>query len=169
MIPLYLTLSGFLSYREPVNIDFTAFNLACIVGPNGSGKSSLLDSITWALFGQARKRDDSLINNQSERAEVSFVFYYEKNIYHVRRIKPRNKTATLDFEILQQRDLPPSKFQWRDALPWKPLTGTTLRATENHIRDTLRLDYDTFINASFFLQGKADQFTKQRPGSANAS
>ena len=26
------------------------------------------------------------------------------------------------------------------------------------------MDYETFINASFFLQGKADQFTQQRPG-----
>ena len=25
----------------------------------------------------------------------------------------------------------------------------------------LRLDYDTFVNAAFFLQGKADQFTQQ--------
>lgn len=57
MIPLKLALSGFLSYQEAVEIDFTAFDLACISGPNGAGKSSLLDAITWALFGQARRRD----------------------------------------------------------------------------------------------------------------
>ena len=62
MIPIRLSISGFLSYREPVEIDFTTFDLACIAGPNGAGKSSLLDAITWALFGQARKRDDSVIN-----------------------------------------------------------------------------------------------------------
>ena len=46
---------------------------------------------------------------------------------------------------------------------WKPLTEATLRATEERIVKTLRLDYETFINASFFLQGKADQFAQQRP------
>ncbi len=38
-----------------------------------------------------------------------------------------------------------------------------MRATEALINDILRLDYETFVNASFFLQGKADQFTQQRP------
>ena len=164
MIPIHLTLSGFLSYREPVEIDFTTFDLACIVGPNGSGKSSLLDAITWVLFGQARKRDDSLINNKSDTAEVSLVFEYENNIYRVLRSKTRDKTAVLDFYILQQVGIPVSNFELLNDLPWKPLTEHTLRTTEARIRDTLRLDYETFINASFFLQGKADQFTKQRPG-----
>ncbi|MEN6523994.1 MAG: AAA family ATPase, partial [Anaerolineaceae bacterium] len=61
MIPITLKLAGFLSYAEPVEIDFTNFDLACISGQNGAGKSSLLDAITWALFGIARKRDDSII------------------------------------------------------------------------------------------------------------
>ncbi len=47
---------------------------------------------------------------------------------------------------------------------WKPLTEHTLRDTQAQIENTLRLDYETFINAAFFLQGKADQFTQQRPG-----
>ncbi|HLA96991.1 MAG TPA: SMC family ATPase, partial [Anaerolineales bacterium] len=32
------------------------------------------------------------------------------------------------------------------------------------LQQFLRLDYETFVNASFFLQGKADLFTQQRPG-----
>ena len=50
MIPLHLTLSGFLSYRDQVELDFSGFDLACIAGSNGAGKSSLLDAITWSLF-----------------------------------------------------------------------------------------------------------------------
>ena len=92
MIPILLKLSGFLSYRDPVEIDFTSFDLACISGANGAGKSSLLDAITWALFGQARKRDDTLVNLQSTVAEVSLEFAYEGNTYRVlvpaRRARP---------------------------------------------------------------------------------
>ncbi len=152
MIPIKLSLAGFLSYREPVEIDFTGIDLACISGPNGAGKSSLLDGITWALFGQARKRDDAVVNIQSQSAKVTFTFSYEGNVYSIQRVKPKEKTTLLEFHIKTGED------------SWKPLTERTMRATEDRIRETLRLDYETFVNASFFLQGKADQFTQQPPG-----
>ncbi|MEJ2709332.1 MAG: SMC family ATPase [Anaerolineales bacterium] len=167
MIPLHLSISGFLSYRQPVEIDFTGFELACIAGANGAGKSSLLDAITWSLFGQARKRDDSLINTQSEAAEVSLTFAYEGNVYRVQRTKPRDKTTLLEFHILQCKDGGASAmetFLTAQHLNWKPLTERILRETEARIQQTLRLDYETFVNAAFFLQGNADQFTQQRPG-----
>jgi exonuclease SbcC len=170
MIPIHLSISGFLSYRDPVDLDFTTFDLACIAGANGAGKSSLLDAITWALFGQARKRDDSIINNQSEAAEVSLIFEYEGNFYRVQRTKPRAKTTLLEFQILQDEhrmmdEESPLSFAIRSSSgTWKPLTERSLRETEARIRETLRLDYETFVNASFFLQGKADLFTQQRPG-----
>jgi exonuclease SbcC len=153
MIPKKLVLSGFLSYRDPVELDFTQFELACISGPNGAGKSSLLDAITFALFGQARSRGESLINAHREvkGAEVSLTFGYESNTYRVQRIMPRDKSTILEFHILTSDN------------KWKALTERTLRETEARIQETLRLDYETFVNASFFLQGKADQFTQQRP------
>jgi exonuclease SbcC len=167
MIPISLTLSGFLSYRDPVEIDFTSFELACIAGPNGAGKSSILDAITWTLFGQARKRDDSLINNYASGAQAELVFFYENNFYRVQRTKPRDKTTMLEFHILQKESLNVDHPVVSAHLPngaWKALTERTMRETERLIQDTLRLDYETFVNAAFFLQGKADQFTQQRPG-----
>jgi DNA repair protein SbcC/Rad50 len=169
MIPLRLSLSGFLSYRDLAELDFTGFELACIAGANGAGKSSLLDAITWALFGQARKRDDSLINAQSSAAEVSLVFAYEGNIYRVQRTLPRGKTTQLELQIFQSDSSSTSadaegRLRWPAAGNWKPLTGSTLRETQERIESTLRMNYETFGNASFFLQGKADQFTQQRPG-----
>jgi len=159
MIPINLTISGFLSYRDPVSIDFTSFDLACIAGHNGAGKSSILDAITWVLFGQARKRDDSIINLQSDTAEVSFIFLYENNRYRVIRTNPRGKTAALEFQIATARDPATQSDNG-----WKTLSERTLRGTQARIEESLRLDYETFINAAFFLQGKADQFTQQRPG-----
>ncbi len=151
MIPIKLTLSGFLSYRDPTEIDFTRFDLACISGANGAGKSSLLDAITFALFGQARKLDDALINAQSQSADVSLTFSYESNVYRVQRIKPREKATLLEFQIQSGDNR------------WKAMTERSLRETQARIHETLRMDYETFTNASFFLQGKADQFTQQKP------
>ena len=53
MIPVRLKIQGFLSYREAVEIDLRPLRIACITGENGAGKSSLLDAMTWALFGEA--------------------------------------------------------------------------------------------------------------------
>jgi exonuclease SbcC len=161
MIPLYLKLSGFLSYVDPVELDFGGFDLACISGSNGAGKSSLLDAMTWALFGQARKRDEAVINLQSKAAEVAFTFTYESNVYRVIRSLARGKSALLEFQIAetgnQKSSISNQQFSWR------PLTERTQRDTQARIEQVLRLDYDTFVNVSFFLQGRADQFAQQPP------
>ncbi len=161
MIPLHLKLSGFLSYRETVELDFRGFDLACISGSNGAGKSSLLDAMTWALFGQARKRDEAVINLQSKAAEVAFTFAYETNVYRVIRSLARGKTTLLEFQIAKDGNLK-SPIENQQFL-WRALTERTLRDTQARIEQILRLDYETFINVSFFLQGRADQFAQQPP------
>lgn len=42
MIPVSLRVEGFLSYQQPVEIDFTSFDLACISVQNGAGAFSTL-------------------------------------------------------------------------------------------------------------------------------
>ena len=152
MIPVKLTISGFLSYKETAEIDFTGLHVACITGRNGAGKSTMLDAMTWALFGEARKSDDSIINNQAENktAKVDFEFLYENTAYRVCRSKKAGKPTTAAFYI-----------QAEDGKSWKTLSEKKVIETNKRICDTLHMDYKTFINASFFLQGKADQFTGQ--------
>ena len=96
MIPVKLTLSGFLSYREEAHIDFTQLEVACISGANGAGKSSLFDAITWALFGRARRNDDAVINDGSQVCRVMLEFEYEGSLYRIERIKEREKTGGLN-------------------------------------------------------------------------
>src|SRR6266498_1698839 len=150
MIPVHLRISGFLSYRDAVELDFTTFDLACISGANGAGKSSLLDAITWSLFGEARGKSSDVINLSPDvkAAEVVLTFKHEVNTYRIQRTLPRNKNTLLEFQVLNHDE-------------WKPLTEKTTRETQTRIEQTLRLDFETFVNASFFLQGKADQFTQQ--------
>ncbi|GAB4470129.1 MAG: hypothetical protein Kow0088_02670 [Anaerolineales bacterium] len=166
MIPLLLSLRGFLSYQQLTEIDFTAIDVACISGANGAGKSSIFDAITWALFGIARKSDDSLIHTHPDvkAAEVSLIFAYENNLYRVQRTRPKNATTRLEFQVARPETIPdPFDRDRLEQVEWRSLTERTLRDTQVQIRNILRLDYDTFINASFFLQGKADQFTTQTP------
>ncbi len=159
MIPISLRISGFTSYneRQPAEINLNDLELACISGPNGAGKSSLLDAITYALYGKARKADDSIINTASKRAEVSLDFTYEGQVYRVIRALQRGKSTQLDFYIQTQQADADSPAKWRT------LTKHSVKETDREIESTLRLDYDSFVNASFFLQGKADSFATQRP------
>jgi exonuclease SbcC len=153
MIPLRLSIKEFLSYQQEAELDFTSFDLACISGANGAGKSAILDAITWALFGRARKKeDDALINSSSQTAEITFEFVYEQDHYRILRSKTRNKTSVLELQLLNQQN------------EWVNLSEHSLRETEKRIEQTLRMDYDTFINTCFFLQGKADQFAQQPAG-----
>ena len=103
-----------------------------------------------------RKHDESVINLNSSQAAVSLIFRYEGNDYKVTRTNPRGNTSQLDLYI---RDDSKGKISWNT------LTERTLRETDQKIVEILRLDYESFVNASFFLQGEADQFTQQTPAS----
>ena len=57
MRPIHLTVEGLRSFRSPaVPIDFTGRDHLAIVGDTGAGKSSILEAITYALYGKRRSR-----------------------------------------------------------------------------------------------------------------
>ncbi len=131
-------------------------HLACITGLNGAGKSSLLDAITWGLFGQSRsKSDDDIVNRlavvKGEAAEVRFTFILEGVTYRVVRRKEAGKTMNLEFQVAT------------DEGKWKSLSEGRLRETQGVIESVLNMNFDTFVNSSFLLQGKADEFTTKTP------
>lgn len=159
MIPLQLTLRNFLSYREGTELDLSGIHLACISGLNGAGKSSILDAITWALFGKSRvKSDDDLVNRiaaaNGAAAEVDFVFELEGAIYRVIRRKAAGKTTELEFQ---------ARAKGVDGERWQALTEAKLKETQAALEKLLRMNYDVFTNASFLLQGQADEFTTKTP------
>ena len=156
MIPHTLSLTNFLSYRDTAELDLRGVHLACISGLNGAGKSSILDGITWALFGKSRTAsDDNVINRiaagNGKAAEVSFVFDLEGAVYRVIRRKALGKTLQLELQVRAEAD----DGQTR----WRTLTESGVRETQQAIEGLLRMKYDVFTNASFLLQGKADEFT----------
>ena len=92
MIPIKLQLKNFLSYgSELQSIDFGSYNLICLSGKNGHGKSALLDAITWAIWGQARKAsgasraDLGLIRLGQSQMSVIFDFVFNTQHYRIRR------------------------------------------------------------------------------------
>lgn len=127
MIPIKLSLSGFLCYRDLVEINFKNNNMVI--------ENSLLYAIVWALFGKVSKQQNPLIHPDVKAAEVTFQFQHEGITYRVQRTLPRGKTMLLEFHIL----LPLYKG-------WKSLTERTVRDTQAILDKTLRMDYKSFIN-----------------------
>ncbi|MFO7661228.1 MAG: SMC family ATPase [Chloroflexota bacterium] len=158
MIPHQLTLTNFLSYRDTVILDLHDIHLACISGLNGAGKSTILDGITWALFGHSRsKSDDDIVNRSAagngHAAEVQFVFELEGSIYRVIRRKQARKVSELELQMRSSEE----------ALGWRTITEAKQRETQAALNQLLRMNYEIFINASFLLQGEADEFTTKTP------
>ena len=147
-----------MSYREEVpELDFTGMTVAALSGRNGHGKSALLDSITWALWGRCRVRSaDDLVSLGAEETRVELTFSASNETYRVIRshIKSggRRKTGVTDLQLqIEQTD------------HFIPITEDSVRNTQAKIISVLSMDYDTFINSAFLLQGHSDEFTNKTP------
>ena len=90
MRPIVLEMDGFASFREPARIDFTDAEFFALVGPTGSGKSTVIDAMTFALYGSVprwgRKGMVSLaLAPTTTRGTVKLVFEVEGQRYVVAR------------------------------------------------------------------------------------
>ncbi|MFK7847402.1 MAG: SbcC/MukB-like Walker B domain-containing protein [Rhodothermales bacterium] len=164
MVPVELSLSNFLSYgAEPQTLDFSQFHVACLSGKNGQGKSALLDAITWVLWGEARKSsgghkpDDELLRIGARRMKVELVFDVESVRYRVMRAYSRSATGKTSKAEMELQVLDTGTDEGR------PLTQSSIRESQNFLNEILGLDYHTFINSAFLLQGRSDEFTKKKP------
>ncbi len=165
MIPTTLTIQNFMCYRadsggEPMGLNLDGLHVVCLSGENGAGKSALLDAITWALWGEARTPDDDLIAQGESEMLVELAFQLGDQHYRVARRRQRGKSGPRGGVSSGKTFL---DLQVQDAAGWKPIAEATVRETQQRIDGLLRMSYQTFINASFLLQGRADEFTARTP------
>lgn len=165
MIPVKLNLRNFLSYRENVpSLDFTGVHVACLCGDNGHGKSALLDAITWCLWGKARGQvQDDLVSYGADEARVELDFLARDSCYRAvrsrRRGGGRRRQGSGDLQLLALGE---------GGTTPQVISGNTVRETQARIEHLVGMDYDTFINSAFLLQGRADEFTNKSPAERKA-
>lgn len=161
MIPQKLTLKNFLCYRGDVpTLDLEGITVACLCGENGHGKSALLDAITYALWGDARgtrrrgRTQDELVHHGENEMLVDLEFDVQGTRYRVvRRHRRRQRgSGASDLQLMV-----------RSGDGFRPITADSINQTQRHIEELVGLDYDTFINSAFLLQGRADEFTNKTP------
>jgi exonuclease SbcC len=155
MIPVELELHNFLAYRDPPVLILDGIHVACLAGENGAGKSSILDAITWSLWGKARSNSpDDLIHQGETEMRVALSFLQGDERFRVIRQRKSGKRGSSVLELQV----------WDSSVEsWRGLSDATIRDTQAKIDELLGLDYETFVNSAFLLQGRADAFTTKTP------
>ena len=165
----WLRITGIGPFAGAHTVDFSAFEdsgLFLLDGPTGAGKSTLIDAITFALYGDvARTKDaskDRLRSNHisdSDPSEADLVFEVATGIYRVTRTpaytpagkkSQRNSKSTLT-RVVEDPDAPDG---WRTVEP----IASGPRDVGYEIPRIVGLDKDQFLQTIVLPQGKFSQF-----------
>lgn len=154
MRPLKLRMKGFAAFRDDTEVDFSGVELAALVGPTGSGKSTIIDGITFALFGAVARYDDNravapAVNQLSAEARVELDFEVDGERHTAVRVVRRTPGGATTKEARLERggDI---------------LAG---RASEmgEAVEKVLGLDFDRFTKTVVLPQGRFAQFLHDQP------
>lgn len=153
MRPLELLLSGFTSFRGEQRLSFEELDLFAITGPTGAGKSSLLDAMTFALYGhtlRVGKQDAELVSQGATEMKVQLTFQVRGEAYRITRTW-RFRPSTPDVKVLFEKRLEDGRFE---------ILETKDRAVQKAVETILGMDFDTFTRVILLPQGKFDEFLK---------
>lgn len=156
MIPIRLTIEGLYSYQKRQTIDFerlTQAHLFGIFGQVGSGKSSVLEAISFAIYGETERlntrdsRGYNMMNLKSDNLLVEFVF--ESGISHRRYLATatarRNSKRFEDVGTIERKAFVDSGGRW---LPVELAV----------LEEAVGLSYANFKRTIIIPQGKFKDF-----------
>jgi exonuclease SbcC len=157
MIPIQLTIQGLYSYQEKQTIDFTQLTSAKlfgIFGSVGSGKSSILEAITFAIYGRTDRlnlsgdnRNYNMMNLKSHELLIDFIFETgkEQTAY---RVTVKGRRNSKKFEEVKALDR--TAYQKVDG-EWLPIAADSMD-------EVIGLSYDNFKRTIIIPQGQFQEF-----------
>jgi exonuclease SbcC len=154
MRPLRLELEGFASFRNHVCIDFQDADLFVLFGPTGAGKSSIIDAITFALYGTVARYDDQrmvwpIISQGANEAKVRLDFRASGQEWTAVRVVRRVGTGATTREARLER-------------AGAVIAGNADELSE-HIARIVGLSFDHFTRCVVLPQGDFAQFLHAKP------
>jgi exonuclease SbcC len=155
--PVRLELEGFTAFRAPTVVDFDGADLFALVGPTGSGKTSVIDALTFALYGSVPRLDDRravapVISQNLTEARVRLDFNVDGEAYTAARVVRATKAggATTREARLQRGD--------------EVLAGTADEVTDA-VTALLGLSFEHFTTCVSLPQGQFARFLHDKPRS----
>ncbi len=166
MRPITLDMHGFASFRDEAHVDFSDADFFALVGPTGSGKSTVIDAMTFALYGSVprwgRKGMVSLaLAPTVARGTVKLVFEVDGQRYVVaRELRRTGSTVNQRAASLERLADPRGSAQAGDqTFPMaKDIDGVNAA-----VEKLLGLKYEDFIQCVVLPQGQFADFLHAKP------
>ena len=166
MRPVVLDMNGFAAFRAPTRVDFTDASFFALVGPTGSGKSTVIDAMTFALYGSVprwgRRGMVSLaLAPTTGRATVRLVFEAADQRYVVARELRRIGSQVSQRAATLERIGDPHGL----AEPGEPTEVLAKdRGVAEAVERLLGLSYDDFCQCVVLPQGQFAALLHARAG-----
>lgn len=160
----HVTMKGFGPYKGTETVDFDEFNddgLFVITGKTGAGKSSILDAITFALFGDVPRygnvTDDSVrskyVADSAEETRVDLEFSQGATRYRISRTpsftKPGNKNPSAAWAELVEINADGSE---------RAIASRKVSEVATHVAEIVRLNAAQFKQVILLAQGAFQEF-----------
>ena len=157
MIPIELTIQGLYSYQKRQTINFrelTSAGLFGIFGGVGSGKSSILEAITFAIYGKTDRlnlsgdnRNYNMMNLKSDELLIDFTFETGKDQTAYRSIVKGRRNRKRFEEV---RTL--------DRTAYKKINNEWIPVEINTLEEAIGLSYNNFKRTIIIPQGQFQEF-----------
>ncbi len=158
MRPLNIAIEGLRSFRSKVAIDFTDRTRVAIIGDTGAGKSSILEAMTYALYGQSSQGGHSrqeLMNDLCDTMRVTLRFQVAGQEWEVTRVDRRSG----EDRTLAEADLVCYGTEGRAIEKVE-----RVRAVNTRVQELIGLDSDAFLRTVILPQGRfARLLVEDRP------
>ena len=146
MRPLRLRIEGLRSFRSEVEIDFADRDHVAVVGDTGAGKSSILEAITYALYGKTSfGRQADLMNDTSKKLRVVLRFRVSGDEWEVVRTLRRNQKGEVGQGKAQLQCMD------KDGKPLEQVEQVTL--VSERVEQLIGLDSNAFLRTVVLPQG----------------
>ena len=166
MRPHRLEMEGFGTFRERVEIDFNGLDLVALVGPTGSGKSTVIDAITFALYGSVARYDNTslvapVIHQLSAEARVRFDFELAGLTYSAVRVVRRTKAAAGGGPRATTRE---ARLERTETDGTSTVLAGNVSELDGEVGELIGLDFHQFTRTIVLPQGEFAEFLTDDPG-----